>query len=84
MDSQFVNIPKENAEKIDKLLLMLESCLFSIKSDIKIKEEEIGKMISIVRDLDSFCNDYSLLLEEVSILWAKLEELEGKGPENST
>ena len=84
MDSQFVNIPKENAEKIDKLLLMLESCLFSIKSDIKIKEEEIGKMISIVRDLDSFCNDYSLLLEEVSILWAKLEELEGKSPENPT
>jgi len=67
---------KNNGEILDDLLVVLESCIFTKSYGGSITTEEIETAIAIANKLIKFDEEFTLIQEEIKILWARVEQLE--------
>jgi cell shape-determining protein MreC len=67
---------QRNREIIDSILVKLECFLFIKHSGVEIPEEELDALISMVKKLAEYDDEYKTMQEETKILWLKIQQLE--------
>ena len=76
MDKEKRDSFDNNREILDSLVLLLEVSLFSKRYGLSVTKYDLEEMLSLVKKLMFYNDDYRLLQEEVRILWARIGELE--------